>query len=491
MKKMIFRIVPLIMVLAGCASSGTTVAEAKGNSPGKNLDAAKLAADLNASKAEGGTVRLANWVEIKTGLTVPEGVTLDLTADGAALELQDGAVLTVNGTVNATGHGDHGKGWVEGSLRIGDGAAGINGSGTIYLKGKGLLFNIGGGRDRRRHLTLDGVTLVGLPDNDNSLIRINENGGLVLKGGAITGNTCVSDEWASSGGVETWRGTFSMEGGTISGNSAQGKEGSGGGGVRVSEESVFTMTGGEISGNTAGQGGGVLIDEGSTFTMTDGIISGNTATGQNGGGGVMIREGSAFIMEGGTISGNTAAGNLGGGGVKVRGGSSSTFTMKGGSISGNTTVGGGGGVNVSSKDTFTMKGGTISGNSAKHGGGVTADGATFILEGGTISGNTAEYGGGASSMFSGTFTMKGGTISDNTATSQYGGGGVIIGENGSFTKTGGTIYGDTDTTHTAGSAENTSLNGLGHAVRSSRNRNATLGPGDNISTGDLSTNWDR
>ncbi|MDR2601896.1 MAG: penicillin-binding protein activator LpoB [Spirochaetaceae bacterium] len=40
MKMMVFCIIPLIMILMGCASSGTAVAERGGNSPGMNLDAA-------------------------------------------------------------------------------------------------------------------------------------------------------------------------------------------------------------------------------------------------------------------------------------------------------------------------------------------------------------------------------------------------------------------------------------------------------------------
>jgi hypothetical protein len=249
----------IFSALAGYASTGADT----GGAATADAAAEKLAADLNASKAEGGTVRLTGRVEIKTGLTVPEGVTLDLTAEGAALELRDGAVLTVNGTVNTTGHGDYGKGWVEGSLRVGAGAAVINGSGTINLKSKGRLLDIGGNRDRRCHLIFDGVTLVGLPDNDNPLVGINENGAFTLKSGAITGNTRVSDGWANSGGVEVWRGTFTMEGGAVTGNTASGGRNGNGAG--------------------AGIGGGPVKEADATFTMKGGVISGNTATGGAGG----------------------------------------------------------------------------------------------------------------------------------------------------------------------------------------------------------------
>ncbi|MDR0638203.1 MAG: hypothetical protein LBG27_04755 [Spirochaetaceae bacterium] len=62
----------------------------------------QLAADLNAIKAgsatvEGATVRFTGEVNLTTGLTVPLGVSLDLTAD-----------------VNSSGHGNQGGGWVEG-----------------------------------------------------------------------------------------------------------------------------------------------------------------------------------------------------------------------------------------------------------------------------------------------------------------------------------------------------------------------------------------
>jgi hypothetical protein len=59
-------------------------------------------------------------------------------------------------------------------------------------------------------------------------------------------------------------------------------------------------------------------------------------------------------------------------------------------------------------------------------------------------------------------------------------------ENGAFIKSGqSTIYGDTDLTHTAGSAENTSASGEGHAVYtgSGRNRYSTAGPGVNLDSG--------
>jgi hypothetical protein len=440
------------LALAGCGS-----APQAGGGGGASAAVDLVPALGGKAKVEGGavvltdTVVLTEYVRLQTALIVPSGITLDLTADGAVLELQDGAVLTVDGTVNATGHGDHGKGWVEGSLRIGNGAVVINGSGTIRLASKGRLLNIWGG-DGKRHLTLDGVTLVGLEDNDASLVEVSESGELVLKSGAITGNTRTSDDWASGGGVNVHKGTFTMEGGAISGNSAIGTRGASGGGVNIGEESVFTMIGGVISGNRAdgkdgSNGGGVRIGEESVFTMTGGTISGNSVEGTGdrnregggvsvGGGGTFVMKGGAikentltsdrfamgggvfvtgenvegvsFIMEGGTIYGNIAKGKVGvnGGGVMIR---KAIFTMKGGEISGNIAQGGevkGGGVRFSSGNSaqgseakFTMSGGAIFGNSAQgnvlsFGGGVlVADADTlFIMEGGRIQGGTASDG---------------------------------------------------------------------------------------------------
>jgi hypothetical protein len=270
----------LVFVLVWFAGCGTTPQAGDGQSGGgsgtEDGGAAQLAADLGKA-VSGDTVTLTGWAGLKTALTVPAGVTLDVTADGAALELRDGAVLTVDGTVNALGHGDHGNGWVEGSLRIGDGAAVIDGNGTIRLASKGHLLEVGG----KRHLTLDGVTLVGLADNDSSLVEVNGGGELVLKSGTITGNTHTSEESANGGGVTVYSAIFIMAGGAITGN---------------------TVIAGE---NKTGNGGGVRTGSGATFRMTGGTISSNTATSiskRGEGGGVAVND-SSFIMEGGTIYG--------------------------------------------------------------------------------------------------------------------------------------------------------------------------------------------
>ena len=261
--------------------------------------AAQLAKDINAvksgsAKASGGTVTLSKGVRLETALKVPADVTLELTKE--TLQLGNGATLTVDGTVNAKA----------GGITIDSAAASpatINGSGTIQLKSKGRLFGI---IWEGKKLILDGVTLVGLPDNDKPVVEMGNGGEFVMKSGAITGNTRVSNEWSSGGGVGVWEyGLFTMQGGTISGNRAQGGKGGGGGGVAV-YMGTFTMSGGTISGNTAeggtdgSNGGGVNVESGE-FIMSGGTISGNTVTG--GGGGVRLEAGAIFTMSGGTIYG--------------------------------------------------------------------------------------------------------------------------------------------------------------------------------------------
>jgi hypothetical protein len=351
-------IAALFLMLTGCA---TTV---YGNTTGDSAAVAQLAVDINANEVaralgdkatvNGDTITLTGDVTLTGGLRlenaaliVPSGVTLDLTADGAMLELRDGAVLTVNGTVNATGHGDHGKGWVEGSLRIDDGATVINGSGTIYLKSKGRLLNIGSDKSLRQ-ITLDGVTLVGLADNDSSLVGVNEGGALVLKSGTIMGNT-ASGEDGYGGGVSVGEGAvFTMTGGTITGNTAKGA-----GGVNL-WKGIFTMEGGKISDNTNTlSNAGVWVGEGSTFTMKGGKISGNSRRG------VFVNNAATFIMEGGEISDNNDSG------VFLH--TKSIFTMSGGVIYGNTSTGDAGGVGLTGDSLFTMTGGRIQGSTDSDG----------------------------------------------------------------------------------------------------------------------------
>ncbi|MDR1286856.1 MAG: hypothetical protein LBK08_04530 [Treponema sp.] len=441
--------IALTLALAGCPApvdSGYGGFVGFGNPLAEQL-AQQLAADINAISAgsatvNGATVTLSGKLSLESQFIVPAGVTLDLTGDGE-LALLD-AVLTVNGMVKA--------GTEKVRMRTAASWGAINGSGTIQLKGKGRLLDI----NDNRTLTLDGVTLAGVADNNVSLVGVNNGGEIVMKSGAITGNI-HRNEGDTGGGVRVSNGgMFTMQGGAISGNTVQG-EGGTGGGVHLSGGSTFTMKGGTISGNSAGNdGGGVCVGRDCLFTMEGGKITGNSARTA---GGVKVdfpsvdpvENGGTFIMKGGAITGNSALGSSGGG-VKVYGGAvgeGGTFIMEGGAITNNSTDGyhGGGGVSLTGgAATFIMKSGVISGNSASGGGGAEVhDGSAFTMQGGTISGNTGTHGGGGVDVRGGdataTFTMEGGAISGNSAGSSGGGVSVYIG--GTFTMKGGTIYGKT------------------------------------------------
>ena len=308
---------------------------------------------------------------------------------------------------------------------------------TVRLSSNGAMFTVDSGVT----LVLDNnITLQGRSDNNDSLVRVNVGGTLVMNTGSrITGNTSSLD----GGGVYVG-GTFTMNGGTISSNTAS----SGGGGVYVGGN--FSMNGGTISSNTASGCGGVYV-YGGTFTMNGGTISSNTAS-SGSGGGVGVYRGT-FTMNSGTISSNTAfSDNAFGGGVGVSG--EGTFIMSGGTVSGN----------------------TASGNTVSYGGGVYMGGGTFTMSGGTISSNTAfssntfslSRGGGVFMDTYGNFTMSGGTISGNTASGSVShGGGVLVLPRGTFNKTGGTIYGYSSNTSNSNVVKNSSgavQSNRGHAV---------------------------
>ena len=429
----------LILAFADCAtaSDGSNASAAQiGSEP---ATAADLAEELNAiemgsATINGNVVTLTRNVWVRNNLTVPESVILDLTADGVRFFLQDGATLTVNGTVNARGHSEENN--FRGSLTIDPGTIVINGNGTISLSSRGRILSLWSGDDRVS-LSLDGVTLVGLDNNSESLVWVGEGSEFTMKRGAITGNSRTSD-WTFGGGVHVWRGAFTMEGGEISGNNA-----SIGGGVYVggNDEGIsFTMTGGVISDNTADRyGGGVAVDGGTTFTMTGGEISGNAAREAGGGGVRVMGQGTTFTMSGGTISSNSSDS---GGGIAVS--HEAAFTMTGGKISGNAAREVGGGVLVGEGGTFNMKGGVISDNNAdRFGGGVEFEGGgTFTMTDGVISGNTSTAGGGVRVMGQGTtFIMSGGEISGNRVQGGDKGGGVLV-FRGTFTMYGGAIYGN-------------------------------------------------
>jgi hypothetical protein len=262
-------------------------------------------------------------------------------------------------------------------------------------------------------------------------------------------------------------------------------------GFNIDDQNKPVYTFGDVTGlkvSLRGSGSLALGSNGSIVTINAGqslILRDLTLNGKSDNNSAVLYSGkdAELFMYSGTISDNT------GGGVEVDG----NFTMSGGTISGNTSEYSGAGVAIQHHGNFTMSGGTISSNNAQGtGGGVDVAEGSFTMSGGDISNNTTHTGGGGvnvGGLYVGTFTMTGGSIINNTVVPQYGyygtGGGVDVDEKSSFTKTGGTISGNTapdwgDQVIYGGSPR-------GRIYY----RDADLGEGDNLSTGNLSSGWTR
>jgi len=156
---------------------------------------------------------------------------------------------------------------------------------TVSLSANGNMFVIGSGHT----LVLDGnVTLMGRGPNatpvstanNTHLVRVDTGGTLLMKDGAITGNTSPTGTGVNEGGGMRVNGAFTMYGGTISGNTTVGTNR--GGGVHIAGTGTFNMRGGTISGNQSGGNGGGVFNNGGTFRISTGLISSNTAPSNTG-----------------------------------------------------------------------------------------------------------------------------------------------------------------------------------------------------------------
>ena len=319
---------------------------------------------------------------------------------------------------------------------------------TIQLSGIGSLFTVNYGVT----LTLDnGITLKGVNNNDNSLIKINngtftmnnskissntninQGGGVYINNGIFTmnGTSEIFDMNASDGGgVYIYNGEFILNNGSVFNNKANSIFG---GGVYIDFDGIFTMYDGKIYNNEAYYGGGGVALNG-IFIMNNGKIICNKS---NYGGGIFngIHEDTAiFEMNGGIISNNTAIDS--GGGIVSYG----SFILNGNEskISNNIAGNNGGGILIHN-GTFTMEGGELNGNTASsRGGGIFLILGSLIINNGKIIYNNAIDGGGGVCALGGIFKINGGEIAYNIASISYGGGVQVANEN-FFSMTGGVI----------------------------------------------------
>jgi uncharacterized repeat protein (TIGR02543 family) len=272
---------------------------------------------------------------------------------------------------------------------------------TISLSGQGSLFTVGADVE----LVLEDIVLVGISNNNTSLVKVNTDGILILNsGGKITGNTYNLSTATGGAGVYIDGGTLEITGGEISGNNL--------------------ITNVSTTLNNTIRGGGVYAVNGSTVFMSGGSIKNNNVSkthrgwGSSDGGGIALSD-STFEMISGFIEGNTV--------LDV--------------TSGGDCYAGGGGVHLN-RDTigssFYFKGGIIRNNSCTAttanmaiawGGGVAfGEGIVMLMSGGIISGNTC--------------TSSSSDYYNNPYIVGAYGGGVLVMNNSLFVKTGGIIYGD-------------------------------------------------
>jgi hypothetical protein len=227
-----------------------------------------------------------------------------------------------------------------------------------------------------------------------------------------------------------------------------------------------------------GQGHLFSIDTGVTVRLQDIELRGHS---NNTRALVSIGQGTLILNSGAKITGNTNIGDARGGGVRVNGGN--LELNDGAEISNNTVLfygdSYGGGIYLENNSSFIMRGGIFSENINRnsprsdqehlggftHGGGIYITGnSTAIMHGGIISGNRA--------------------IGWNRA-----GGGIFVVNGSSFTKRAATGSSTSGIIFGGGGGENANFvsSNDGHAIRRNfgalRNRNTTLGPGDEISTG--------
>ena len=167
--------------------------------------------------------------------------------------------------------------WVYGYLAIMDSVGGgeITASGSDM--GSGGVIRVAG------TLELYGGTIRRITDTQlvgkGGVLQVTSGGKFIMKGGKLTGGTCVSYTDSSNVAVEAQGGsiyaekaTVRIQGGTIEGGTSVV------GGNLYLKDSYFEMTGGQILGGISEGNGGNVFSSGSTETViTGGTITGGTA----------------------------------------------------------------------------------------------------------------------------------------------------------------------------------------------------------------------
>ena len=266
----------------------------------------------------------------KAVITVPDGVTVNVTLNGAVIDVSStnyacAFAVAAGGTANIalTGTNTLASGRYRAGLEVPESATlTIGGNGSLNATGGGNGAGIGGG-------------------NGGS------GGTIELKGGTVeaTGSSGGAGIGGGNGGSG---GTIKIRGGTVEATGSYGGAGIGGsggagiGGGYSGSGGTIEISGGEVTANGGYGGAGIGGDSGGNITIHSGTVNAYGGAGVNGGagiggggydgsGGVIQISGGMIHAEGGTGSYKSGAG-IGGGGSPNATGTAGDITVNGNAV---------------------------------------------------------------------------------------------------------------------------------------------------------------
>ena len=266
----------------------------------------------------------------KAVITVPDGVTVNVTLNGAVIDVSStnyacAFAVAAGGTANIalTGTNTLASGRYRAGLEVPESATlTIGGNGSLNATGGGNGAGIGGG-------------------NGGS------GGTIEIKGGTVeaTGSSGGAGIGGGNGGSG---GTIKIKGGTVEATGSYGGAGIGGsggagiGGGYSGSGGTIEISGGEVTANGGYGGAGIGGDSGGNITIHSGTVNAYGGAGVNGGagiggggydgsGGVIQISGGMIHAEGGTGSYKSGAG-IGGGGSPNATGTAGDITVNGNAV---------------------------------------------------------------------------------------------------------------------------------------------------------------
>lgn len=332
--------------------------------------------DLESSMASEGTavVNLTSNIEMDSVIRVSGDKTLTSSngswlirstsyAEGNLLYVEDGASLTLSGSVIIDGNSD----WIS-----------ENESDSL-IENHGVLTIEGSAELRNNHYGVPSTMWGTAPPGGSAVTNY---GTMTISGGSLSEN---------SGGnavVYVDGGTLSMTAGSICENESRG--------MALEDGASFDMSGGRIDGNNGGISASGGVFSWSTVRISGGSISDNVSRGSIGSG-VYLEFQANLVMSGGTIDGNSLSSGIDTRGAGIYIGNDCQATLSGGTISNNHASSGGG---VYAIGDLTIDGATIKDNTYD---GVYVNQTTAVMTDGSLEGNAVR-------LYGGTFSITGGEV---------------------------------------------------------------------------------